>query len=424
MTTRLMRKASAVLLGAAIAAASGTASAYTLIDNDSIQLNADLELIIGHFSSQERYSPSAQRSPAWTEAYAKYGLSGSQALSEDRSLFGAVNVLSSGTWGDGDALGTSTGDERKTEIEDLYLGYRSSQLELSVGRQNLTIGDGFILNGDSLNLGKGFGNELNRGGAYWLAARKAFDKTVVLRAGGDSGLRGDLFWLESDNAAQSEMELAGLNVEYINEKGTFAALYLEGLGIADGGDANRDGQKTFSLRYQGNAGVENLFLSTEIVRQEAGSSGDKHNAWYGEAGWTFSDLNGSPSISYRFTRYDTGYDPLFFGFNRGYGTWFQGEVAANYAGPFGTDADIHYLGLKAQPSETLTVGASWFDFRNTENGSGSNDAQEINLWAEWVANDHLIISPLLGFYTPDSATSNQGNDDTNTYFQILAIVPF
>ncbi|KEA65220.1 Glutamate synthase [NADPH] large chain [Marinobacterium lacunae] len=41
-----------------------------------------------------------------------------------------------------------------------------------------------------------------------------------------------------------------------------------------------------------------------------------------------------------------------------------------------------------------------------------------------MAHDHLIISPLVGFYTPDDATSTQGNDDTNTYFQVLAIVPF
>ena len=48
----------------------------------------------------------------------------------------------------------------------------------------------------------------------------------------------------------------------------------------------------------------------------------------------------------------------FFGFSRGYGTWFQGEEAANYAGPFGTDADVHYLGVKGNPTERLTVGGS------------------------------------------------------------------
>jgi hypothetical protein len=85
-------------------------------------------------------------------------------------------------------------------------------------------------------------------------------------------------------------------------------------------------------------------------------------------------------VNYRYTSYDEGYDPLFFGFNRGYGTWFQGEVAANYAGPFGTDSDIHYLGVKANPTELLTVGASYFDFSDTVGGSGNNDANEIDLW--------------------------------------------
>ncbi len=424
MTTRLMRNASALLLGAAISSASGMASAYSLINEDGTELNADLELIIGQFSSEERYSPAAQKSPSWTEAYAKYGLSGSYALNDRLSLFGAANLLSSGTWGDGDALGSTTGNERETEIEDLYLGLRTELFEFSAGSQNLTLGDGFLINGDALNMGDGFGAELDRGGAYWLAARKAFNKTAVLRVGGEKGARADIFWLDSDNVAQSEMELAGINAEYIYDQGTVAALYMEGLDVAAGGDPARDGQKTFSLRYQGSAGVDNLFLSGEHVWQEAGNSNADTNAWYLEAGWTFADISWSPSLNYRFTHYDTGYDPLFFGFNRGYGTWFQGEVAANYAGPFGTDSDIHYLGLKAQPTELLTVGASWFDFSDTNGGSGTNDAQEINLWAEWVADDHLIISPLLGFYTPDSASSNQGNSDTNTYVQVLAIVPF
>ena len=72
----------------------------------------------------------------------------------------------------------------------------------------------------------------------------------------------------------------------------------------------------------------------------------------------------------------------------------------------------------------VTVGAAYFDFKDTIGGTGTNDANEINLWAEWVVTDNLIVSPLVGFYTPDADTSTQGNDDTNTYFQVLAIVPF
>ncbi|WP_432695644.1 hypothetical protein ACQUQP_13965 [Marinobacterium sp. YM272] len=436
MKNRIFNRTSGALLATAVATAIAMpASAYNLYSEKGKELNLDIEAVAGYFSSDESYAqtPSQASSPSWTEGYVKYGLSGKSALGEGE-LFGAVNALTSGTWGDGDAAGFTTGAERDTEIEDLYIGYRNDLFELSAGSQNLTIGDGFILNGDALNLGEGLDGiapnfSADRGGAYWLAARKAFDKTAVLRVGGDSGLRSDLFWFESDNPAQASVEMAGINLEYVTDKGTFALMHLKGLDVDDNeaafmGYAGRDGQKTTSLRYQGNAGVENLFLSAEYVDQSQGDSSADANAWYGEAGWTFTGLPWSPSVNYRYTSYDAGYDPLFFGFNRGYGTWFQGEVAANYAGPFGTDSDVHYLGVKANPTELLTVGAGYFNFSDTAGGSGDNDGQELDIWAEWVANDHLIISPLIGFYTPDSASSTQGNDDTNTYAQVIAIVPF
>ena len=421
-----------VLVGATAATFPGAASAYTLVDKERAELNLDVELALGHFSSSETYG-NPHASPSWTEGYAKYGFSGSTALGTGR-LFGAVNAVSSGTWGEGDAAGLTTGDERETDVEDLYLGYRTDLFEFSAGRQSLTIGDGFILNGDALNMGKGLdgiapGFSADRGGAYWLAARKAFDQTAVLRVGGDEGLRSDILWFKSDNPAQASVEMAGINVEYTTNKGTLGLMHLKGLGVNDDEAAfmeldGRDGQKTTSLRYQGNAGVENLFLAAEYVDQSQGDNSPDAKAWHAEAGWTFANMPWSPSINYRYTRYDTGYDPLFFGFSRGYGTWFQGEVAANYAGPFGTDADVHYLGVKGNPTERLTVGSSYFNFSDTNDGSGSNDAQEINIWAEWVAMDHLIVSPLVGFYTPDSASSTQGNDDTNVYAQVIAIVPF
>jgi hypothetical protein len=378
----------ALLLGSAIAAASGSASAYNLIDENGTELNLDVEILAGYFSSDETYG-NPHSSPSWIEAYAKYGLSGSKAVGKG-SLFGKVNVSTTGTWGDGDAAGLTTGEERETDIEDLYAGYRNDQFELSFGSQVITIGDGFILNDDGLSMGKGLddiqpGFSADRGGAYWLAARKAFDQTAVLRVGGKDGLRSDLFWFESDNPAQASVEMAGINLEHVSEKGTFGLMHLEGLDVDDNeaaffGYDGRDGQKTTSIRYQGSAGVENLFLSAEYVDQSQGNSNPGANAWYAEAGWTFADQPWSPSVNYRYTSYDEGYDPLLFGFNRGYGTWFQGEVAANYAGPFGTDSDIHYLGVKANPTELLTVGASYFDFSDTVGGSGNNDANEIDLW--------------------------------------------
>ncbi|WP_207062997.1 hypothetical protein [Motiliproteus sp. SC1-56] len=455
MNKKRVNRGSSLLFGAAVAATTGlgasSAQALPLYDEGGSQLNFDFEAIVGAFHSDESYAllRSSEGSVSWQEGYAKYGLSGSASLgSTGGELFGAASLLTSLTRGDGDAAGFTSGDEDETDVEDLYVGWRSGNLipglgengfEVSVGRQNVTLGDGFLINGDALNLGEGFKDlgvspDFDRGGAYWLAARKAFDKTAVVRVGGAEGLRSDLFWLESDNLAQAQMELAGINLEYVGPAATLALTYIEGLDVdADSaailGLEHRDGQETWSVRAQGSAGIENLFLSAQFVDQSQGDNSRRDaNAYYLEAGWTFADLPWSPGITYRYSDFDEDFDPLFFGFNRGYGTWFQGEVAANYAGPFNSDAQVHHLGLKLAPSETLTLGALFFQFDETAGGSGALDGQEINFYAEWVAADHLIISPLVGFYSPDNSAAEGGtqigNDDTNTYAQVIAIVPF
>ncbi len=446
MKKQIVCRTSGYLLSAAVAAAmAAPAAAYNLYSQDGSELNLDVEAVFGVFSSDENYLLDNDSGGAdWREGYIKYGLSGSHAYGESgASVYAGVNLLSSATWGDGDAGGFTSGDENETDLEDAYLGWRSGSLipalgedglDISFGRQQFAIGDGFLINGDSLNFGDALGDELDRGGAYWLAARKAFDRTAIVRIGGSEGLRADLFWLESDNRAQAEMELAGINAEYIIPEGTFGMAYIEGLDVnEDYGYSNRDGQQTLSLRYQGNAGVENLFLSGEFVTQDQGdNSVPDADAWYVEAGWTFSDLPWSPSVNYRYATFDEGFDPLFFGFNRGYGTWFQGEVAANYAGPFNSAADVHHIGIKATPTEMLSIGALFFDFSDAANpftGADSGvDGQEIDLYAEWVVTPNLIVSPLIGFYTPDNSDANGGtqvgSDDTNVYAQMIAIVPF
>lgn len=426
------------LVATALSTPWGVVSALNLKKTDSTEINLDIEAILGVFHSEERYAQlhGTSGSASWQEGYVKYGFSGSTEAGPGQ-LFGAANLLTSATFGDGDAAGFTTGDESKTDFEDLYVGWRDDHIEFSVGSQNITIGDGFLINGDALNLGEGFdaipgAPDFDRGGAYWLAARKAFRKTAMLRLGYETGLRGDLFWLESNNPAQASMELAGLNVEHVADWGTLGAYYLEGLDVdateaAFLGYTHRDGQSTVGMRFQGNAGVENLFLSAEYTHQTQGDNTRKDgDAWYLEAGWTFANAPWSPSINYRYSQFDEGFDPLFFGFNRGYGTWFQGEVAANYAGPFNSNTGVHHVALKASPTPTLSIGALLFDFQGDSNDN--LDATEINLFAEWVVNDHLILSPVIGFYDPDKSAAQGGTQlgtaDTSTYFQLLTIIPF
>ncbi|MFZ6050099.1 hypothetical protein ACFW0H_28730 [Pseudomonas sp. CR3202] len=429
---------------ALLVSAATQAGAYELYADDDTHLNADLEAVFGLFHSQENYAITGSKSEgssSWREGYAKYGISFDQGLAGAGTSYGKFNLLSSGTWGDGDAAGFTDGSERTTKIEDAYLGWRSGSLfealgedgvDVSFGRQNLMVGDGFLINGDALNLGKGLADgEFNRGGAYWLAARKAFDQTAVLRLGGKDGLRGDLMWLKSDNRAQAKPELWVGTLEHVSEAGTLGLTAIDIRDIdeefASPFQAERDGMKTYSVRGQGNAGVENLFLSGEYARQDK-KEVDDEDAWYLEAGWTFADVAWSPYVSYRYSRFSEGYDALFTGFSRGYGTWFQGEVAANYAGPFNTNTQVHHVAFKVSPLENLSLGALWFDFNTLDRDLGNTDGRELDLYAEWAVSDNLIVMPLVGLYQPDRSAEEGGtqigNDDRNLYSQLVFVTTF
>lgn len=436
------------LLALLIAGASSSVSAYQLYATDDTHLNADLSATFGLFHSQERYNMTGtldEGSSSWQEGFIKYGLSGDQKLGGAGTAYGAFNLLSSGTWGDGDAAGFSDGSERTTKIEDAYAGWRSAGLfpvlgedgiDLSFGRQNIVVGDGFLIDGDALNMGKGLADgEYNRGGGYYLAARRDFDETAVLRIGGKEGWRGDLMRLKSDNRAQANSELYVATLEHVAPEATFGLTYIDVTDIderyASPIQLDRKDMKTYSLRGTGNAGVENLFLSGEYAwqdKRDAQYSDDTANAWYLEAGWTFSDIAWKPYVSYRFSRFSEGYYTLFYGFSRGFGTWFQGEVAGNYSGPFNNNTRVHNIGAKVTPLENLSIGAQFFDFHTLDTDLGNTDGRELDLYAEWAINEHLVIIPLVGLYQPKKSAAEGGtqigNDDSNLYSQLLFSTTF
>ncbi|MFP6851062.1 MAG: hypothetical protein VCA57_20525 [Pseudomonas sp.] len=438
--TRLLPLAAAIGIGLANLAASQVASAYELYSDEDSHLNADFLAVYGWFNSRKNYDGSAGGS-SWREGFIKYGLSGDQGLGGAGTAYGAFNLVSSGTWGDGDAAGLTDGSERTTKFDEAYLGWRSADLfpllgenglDVSFGRQIIKIGDGFIINDDGLNFGNGVADgNLNRGGAYYLAARHAFDRTAVLRIGGDQGWHGSAMWMKSDNRAQAETEMAAGTLEYTAAPGTLGLTYIHGIDVTDQWASDfqkqREGMDIYSLRGAGNAGIENVNLAFEYAWQDKDAGAEK--AWYAEAGYTFTGMPWSPNLTYRYSRYSEGWDSMFNGFSRGYGTWFQGEVAANYSGPYNSNNDVHHVAFKVTPLENLTVGALYFDFNTLHERATLNvDARELDLYAEWAVNEHLIISPLIGLYKPKKDADNGGNqvggNGTNVYSQLTVAVPF
>lgn len=423
---------------------SSSVSALELYLDENYGLNADLDAGVGAYHTQQGYAQSATAKKGgtdWQEAFFKYGLSGWVSGGEQKQkVYGALNAVSSATFGQGDAAGWTDGTERTTKIEDAYIGWKSGEyfnglgsdgIDLSFGRQSIVVGDGFLIGGDGISFGKGISNgAMDRGGAYYLAPRKAFDETAVLRIGGREGWRSDLMWLKSDNPAQAKAGSFVATLENVGQKGTVGLTYMDVLETDSEFDSNRrKGTKTYTLRAQGNVGHPDLFLSGEYASQDR-PAGDE-NAWYLEAGWKFSDVYGMPSVNYRYSRFSEHYDPLFLGNVRAIGTWFQGEVASNYSGPFGTNTKIHQVAFLFSPVESLSLGVLLYNFETNSKKAGafSNlNGSEVDIYANWQATKNLAVVPLLGIYKPDASTldggSQIGTDRRNIYSQVLFLTHF
>lgn len=413
----------------------GSAWAYELYAEGEDTLSFDATAMAAALTSKKSYAVGSENSEGrktWQEGYLKYGFKGSYGLGGAGSVYGGVSALSSATWGDGDAGGFSSGDERETNWEDAYVGWKSGDLfpllgkdgiDFSLGRQGLIIGDGFVIKNDGFNYGDVLGDSYDRGGAYYLAARQAFNKTAVLRLGGAEGLRADIAYLKSDNAGQAEFESELVNIEHVSDAGTFAVMYLRGLDVneklATESQLERDGLDLYSLRAVTSAGVENLKLSFEYVVE------DKRNdatAGYAEAAYTLADVTWAPTLTYRYSRFSEDYDTLFYGFYRGYGTWIQGEVGGNYSGPLSSNTRIQHVGFKVSPLENLNVGALYFDFDTINKDRGNLDARELDFYAEWFPTPAWYISPTIGFFKADKSIEDggtqYGGNGLNTYAQL------
>lgn len=438
LKTRSLSKA--VGLGIALLIADSSAQAYELYADNDTKVTGNFLAVYGMFNSRKNYDGTTGGS-SWREGFIKYGLSVDQTLGGLGSVYGTANLVSSGTWGDGDAAGLTDGTERTTKFDEAFAGWRSGDLfpvlgkdgvDLSFGRQIITLGDGFIINDDGLNLGKGVADgEFNRGGAYYLAARHAFDETAVVRLGGKEGVHGSLMWIKSDNRAQAKTEMAASTLEYTAAPGTLGLTYIHGIKVDDRFASDfqkqREGMNIYSLRGAGNAGIENAHFAFEYAWQDKDTGPEK--AWYTEAGYTFADLPWSPDVTYRYSRYSKDWDSMFNGFSRGYGTWFQGEVAGNYAGPFNSNTAIQHVALKVKPAAPVTIGALFFDYTTLHKGDALNlGGRELDLYAEWAVSEHLIVTPLVGLYKPKKDESNGGNqvggNGTNVYSQLTVAVPF
>ncbi|MCF4978665.1 hypothetical protein GIW56_24765 [Pseudomonas gessardii] len=432
----------------ALCAFEPAAQGYELYNEDegATVLNADLWAGLGWFSSARNYIGDPQREPGrmrWQEGFAKYGVSGATDKLDAGSIYGGFSLISTASWGDGDPGGISAGDESRTAVEEAYLGWRSGELipalgkdgvDFSFGRQIVSV-NGFLITDDGFAPGRAFSpiegvadGRFNRGGAYYLGPRLAFGHSAVLKLGGEQGLHGSLIWLKSDNPGQSKTEVAAATLDYTTPIGSIGSTYVRGLDVderyAFGERLERKGLETYSLRGQGNAGIEHADFAFEVARQEKRSGSQR--AMFFDAGYTFADAPWQPTVSYRYARYSEGWDFMFQG---GYRRRYQGEVAVNYAASVTWNMQINDVLFSVRPTDKLTLNAMFFNYHQlSDRDSQDASAREVDLFLDWRVTDSITLSPLIGFYKPRKGFGDgglqSGSAATNTYLQFIVWVNY
>lgn len=436
------------------------AGAIELLERDGLTLNFGVEAgVAGLLTKNTNFglgridlrTGEVSGDAQWGEGY----LEPSLGLDYDTSagaFYGGVSGVGSLTVGDGDAGGFTDGGDKALTLETLFAGWRSGALledslgenavDLSVGRQDFHVGDGFLI---------WDGNFDTEGdGTYWLGPRTAFEFTTLARVNARP-LGGQAFFLRSDGD-QGHTELVGVNLDLglsgvgLGEDSTLGGMYLQITDVDSGFDADipRDGMQVATVRLL-DARVPG-FQDAGLFAQYAREFGDGDDvdfdsyAFYLEPFYDFSWLPWSPRLAYRFAYFSGDddpnddkvkeFDPLFYDYSRGWGTWTQGEIVGEYL-LFNSNQVNHMVHLSATPLEQVSIGALYYHFDLAEKNYfgtpvGNRDfADELDLYVDWTVNDNLLVGAISGVAWPgDAAKEVFGEDDPYYLLVAYAILTF
>lgn len=383
----------------------------------------------------------------WIEAFVKPGVKGRYTFGDGNTVYGGYSAVAVTTRGDGDPSNFSPDEPSSAETEDAYLGWTSGKLtsavlgdytlDLSAGRQQFVIGDGFLINDGHFDQAGD--------GAFWLAPRRAYDMTTLLRIE-TRPVRTELYYLQGGKDI-TNTGLVGFNTEYIapENRGTLGIygfhVFHSDPAFNAGTPDSRDKLNTISLRGAGTpfTTLPGLFLSAELAQQWNEDSVRPVRAWagYGEVGYRVNSWLLQPMLSYRYATFsgddpesgdDEAFDALFYGSSsRGWGTWFMGEITGSYLVP-NTNANIHMVHLNVLPSESTSAGIVYYNYRRDEPAPGSASARfsdEVNIYGEWQVLPSLRLFAVASNARPDDAAFAEfGTDKTYQLFNIFAVFSF
>lgn len=384
--------------------------------------------------------PSGAGYTAWLEGFASAGVYGITKLVPkiNLHLYGGVNYLAS--FSAGNELFTDKG-RVYGDIEEAFVGLiggghtkggKAYRYNFTYGRKQFTLGDGWLIINTSMN---GYnraalqlnprwaGKELIQGGFLW-------DKVFV------QGFRLKPNELDILN---SHTIINGFNLQLSNNKnGVVAFSFLQvprsdlRYFLPDGTTYTRKGLQVYNLRVFKNTGKGGgVFFKAEGGYQRNPNFDMSAWAYYGELGWNFAKVKGSPTVSYRYA-YFSGDDPDSKSYNRwdalytgGNGEqWVQGSNM--YKIVQNSNEITHRLQAVYSPLKKIQlVGQVWLFYAPQKNNLGGNPAlstlqskfygSEYNLTIKYFHSKNWYFH-LNTAYTPPGSAIKDTVPDTKNWF--------
>lgn len=352
------------------------------------------------------------------------GIGGITQVSEKLYAYGAATVLASGTWGQ-DIYQRK--DSMHVAVEKAYAGLlwvaeKDKALNASLGRQDYTLNDGFLIHAV-----KGSTNVGDRR-AVFLGARTAHDMTALMSARYEKWTFKS-FYLDPNEyeSLESNSKFAGGNLRYDFGDGlTVDGTYIENVrsdssfATPQGTLVPRRGISTTAahLQWRNALGMRGLFLETEFGHQRSSQADVSANAGYASAGYRFNDIRWKPALVLRYAQW-SGDDPKTARYERwdpllpaGSDEWMGGMIFSKYV----ANSNLAQLRVRAfaQPSEAFNFTVDWFKYQAMEsNNLGATPVlanlqsrdlgQELMFTGRWFLGKNYFVQTLASVNWPGEA---------------------